>query len=103
MRILAAVLLIGLAPKAWANNQLCINNMLNVNICDEAKRIATEEQNKLPFKMTERVQIVSFTADAHVLSQGIKLLYDRTFFEKGIIQQGRSLDGMKKQMFENSK
>ena len=103
MRILAAVLMIGLSSAAWANNQLCINSMLKLNICDEARRIAAEEQKNLPFNMTERVQVVSFTADANVLSQGIKLLYDRTFFEKALIQQGRSLDSMKKLMFENSK
>ena len=88
---------------AHANEQLCKNNAINFNICDEAKRLAEKEVKKLPYKITERVQIVSFAAEGNVLSQGVKLLYDRTFFEQAIIQQGRSLDGMKKQMFENSK
>ena len=77
--------------------------MLQLNLCDDAKRLAEQEQKKLPIMLSERVQLVSFTANMNVLSQGIKLLYDRTFYEKAIVQQGRSIDEMKQQMFENSR
>ena len=102
MRATITALLIFFSSPALANSQLCANNILQHDICADAKRIAAEEQKSLPYKMSERVQVVSFTADANVLSQGIKLLYDRTFFENGIIQQGRSIEDMKRKMFENS-
>ena len=102
MRSLFAALLLMFGVEVSANNQLCVNNILKHDVCSEAQRIAAEEQRTLPYKMTERVQIVSFTANLNVLSQGIKLLYDRAFFETAIIQQGRSLNDMKRQMFENS-
>lgn len=102
MRSLLTAMLLLFGFEVSANNQLCVNNILKHDVCAEAQRIAAEEQKNLPYKMTERVQIISFTANLNVLSQGIKLLYDRALFENAIIQQGRSLDDMKRQMFENS-
>lgn len=49
------------------------------------------------------MQVVSFTTNKNILSQGVKLLYNRSFFENAIIQQSRSLDDLKMQMFENSR
>ena len=103
MRIIMIMLVVALPSLTLANQQLCTANLLKFNICEQAKQLAEEENKNLPYMIAERVQIVSFTANLNVLSQGIKLLYDRTFFEKAIIQQGRSLDEMKNQMFENSK
>ena len=102
MRSLFTAMLLVFGFEVSANNQLCVNNILKHDVCAEAQRIAADEQKALPYKMAERVQIISLSASLNVLSQGIKLLYDRAFFENGIMQQGRSLDDMKKQMFESS-
>lgn len=92
-----------LATQAGAVDRICTNNILEFDICEDAKRIADERSQQLPYKMSDRVQVVSFTANKNILSQGVKLLYNRSFFENAIIQQGRSLDDMKMQMFENSR
>ena len=102
MRETLTALLIIFNSEASANTQLCNNNILKLDICAEAKRIAAEEQEYLPYKMSERVQIISFAADTNILSQGVKLLYDRAFFERTIIQQGRSMTDMKREMFDRS-
>ena len=102
MRATITALLIFLSSEVFANTQLCNNNILKHDICAEAKRIAAEEQKNLPYKMSERVQVLSFAADTNILSLGIKLLYDRAFLENAIIQQGRSITDMKRQMFDNS-
>tara|TARA_R110000764_G_scaffold219569_1_gene307284 strand:+ start:115 stop:570 length:456 start_codon:yes stop_codon:yes gene_type:complete len=104
MRLLIATLFLFFVfcLEVSADTRLCVNNILKHDICAEAKRIAAEEQKTLPYKMTDRVQIISFTANLNILTQGIKLLYDRAFLENALVQQGRSLDSMKRQMFENS-
>ena len=96
MRETLTALLIFFSSEASANTQLCNNNILKHDICAEAKRIAAEVQEHCPIRCQKRLQILSFAADTNILSQGVKLLYDRAFFERTIIQQGRSMTDMKR-------
>lgn len=103
IRTILTALFMTLATQVMGVEKLCINNSLKFDICQDAERIVRETIKQLPFKMSDRVQIVSFSSEGNVITQGVKLLYSRSFFENAIIQQGRSLDEMKMQMFNNSK
>lgn len=103
MRTILAILIMTIATQVMGSEKLCINNPIKFDICKDAERIVTETAKQLPYKMADRVQIISFSSQGNVITQGVKLLYSRSFFENAIIQQGRSLDEMKLQMFNNSK
>lgn len=102
MRTILVTLFITLATHVIGGEQLCINNPIKFNVCKDAERIVRQTVKDLPYKMTDRAQIISFSSNGNVISQGVKLLYSRSFFENAIIQQGRSLAEMKIQMFKNS-
>lgn len=103
MPTIVALLFITLATEVMGAERLCVNNPIKFDICEDAERIVIETAKQLPYKMTDRVQIISFSSQGNVITQGVKLLYSRSFFENAIIQQGRSLDEVKMQMFNNSK
>ncbi|MDG1336429.1 MAG: hypothetical protein P8P53_10380 [Tateyamaria sp.] len=102
MRKILAILFMMLATQAVGLEKLCTNNVIKFDVCKDAERIVRETAKHLPYKPADQVQIISFSSNGNVITQGVKLLYSRNFFEKAIIQQGRSLDEMKMQMFKNS-
>ena len=102
MRAIFTAILMILASQAYGLEKLCTNNPIKFDVCKDAERIVRQTVKDLPYKMTDRAQIISFSSNGNVISQGVKLLYSRSFFENAIIQQGRSLDEMKMQMFKNS-
>ena len=103
MRSISTVLMVAMASHAGAQQQMCTNNIIDYNICDEAKRIAKEDGEHLPQALSETVTLLSLTAEGNVLTTTVQLQYDRTYFELALIKEGQTYEDIKRRMFNNSK
>ena len=98
MRILFIIFLMLLTTKTTAEEDTCFNNIIQLNICEEADRVRDLVSNELPQNISQNLVLRSITSFKNTLTSNAMLLYDRDFLETALSDGGRTMDSIKQQM-----
>ncbi|MDG2186976.1 MAG: hypothetical protein P8K09_01765 [Hyphomicrobiales bacterium] len=77
---------------------VCVNNLINYNICDSAKEIQNEFAPQLPQQLSENLFLRSVASVDNKVILNALLLYERSYLEQELLSYGRSMDSIEKQM-----
>jgi len=93
-----SALLITFATQPMAEADVCVNNLIQHDMCKEATRIRDLISPELPQKISQNLVMRSISSFKNTLTSNAMLLYDRVFLETAVSQGGRTMDSMQKQM-----
>ena len=103
MRIFLLAFLMAINTKAAADDALCFNNLIDFNICDEAKRIRDDIAPSLPQKISANLVFRSISSVDNSLSLHAMLLYERDALENAAASGGLNMEEVEAQMYLTTK
>jgi len=92
-----------ITTKVAAEDAVCFNNLIDFNICDEAKRIRDDIAPSLPQKISVNLVFRSISSFDNFLSIHAMLLYERDTLTNAAASVGVSMGDIEAQMHLTTK
>ena len=90
--------LVSIGTQVVGQEDVCLTNIIQHDMCEEAIRVRDMIAPELPQKISKNLVMRSISSSRNTLTTNAMLLYDRDFLETAVSQGGRTMDSMNQQM-----
>tara|TARA_B100000989_G_C19330788_1_gene380707 strand:- start:85 stop:549 length:465 start_codon:yes stop_codon:yes gene_type:complete len=83
-------------------DDVCVDNIINYNICDKAIEIQEEFATQLPQQISENLILRTIASNENMLIMNALLLYNRSYLEAALRQHNRTMESINAQMNQST-